>query len=854
MKHNKKISSPKKSMNVSKKGTIQPKSKHASKKNQIVALIAAPILLLSMYFLIPSPIEILQTNLDQNFFYGIIFFTISLVFISLYFLDSKRSNIIFKVVFTLFFLVTISPSFIDISSQNLQAPIDRYLILTYFAKFLVPACIIIGTLILWLNNEAIHAFMGEKLLESEKLNVENEKSIKVLITKHRYKIGILLILTVISAFVYFYKLDKIDLYSDESETVRSAYNHLQTGNYNYWDFIKDKTTDEKDYRGVPHLYLVSKAYEIFGVSNWATRCVTAFFGIVFIILTFFVSNYLTKSKLVSFFVALAALFSTDFLMHFRWGRMYGMLIPIYLAATFFAYKALSEENKINFKIKAINDFIKRYFDFNFLYAIISLILIYISIQLHINSLIFFVIIYLYILYLTIMDYKIKYLVLSIIGLISIFLFFVVDIYNIQEIPIFTFFKVNNSKIYSDILFRNTFNFFPALVLFILQIIVLFFYRDKDFRNRIVFMLISTIGAFLIFSFILDYSVSFRYISFMVIFSIIIIINFLFFYFKILFPKFGSVIVSVLIISSLSFNYSRDFRHLYVENRFYPIKPSVAYKTINDNSLPNDAVFTHWGVRLYFDGINPNIAEYPLAHFEPYPFDTIYNQMIKHNRGWVTWDTQNSFRIDSMVQQYCNLYMDKMHGTGVDKTNVEVYFYTKEMLKSKEEFLVQRYLPTANINLNNSFTLSFWIRMQNKSDDEPFFLMNNTKKTVKIKSNSIEGNLTFILAQNDSIHTPPLLDSQLHHVIYYQDVDNLKTDLFVDNKLIVEKKFKFYNDSIVKFMYNPESPIYINNISIFLKPLSHEQITGLYNNGIPSSESQINYKNEIMNPDFFWIKR
>jgi hypothetical protein len=837
-----------------------PKTSNIKSENKKIAFILTPFYLIISLLTIPAKIILLALEINQNYLYIFILLNSLLIFYSLYFLDIKNSNYIFKTIFVIYFATTLSANFISINPESSEELVVLYRKIMYYIRFIILPTATIGSLLLWMNRGKFLEVINKRFSKSETNNsIENQRNkSRFHFTKNSFLIVILfLIITIGATYTLFYKLDRIDLYSDEAQVTQTAYGYLQTGEYKQWDFVKNEITESKNNRATPHLFLVAQAYKIFGISNWSTRFFSVLFGIIFISLTFLITLYFTKNKTTAFIVAFSALFYNEYLLLFRWGRMYALLIPIYLLTSFLLYKAVTDENKINFRLSPINDFVKKYLNFNFIALIISLFLIVINFKVHVNSMMLVLIFATFLIYLVLADYKLKYLIAILTGIVLFFIYNFTNIsinnFSIKSNSYITLFGVNNFDAYSPVFSQFPLNYYSSLIILLISMLSLILIRNTKYRNITVFNFLNLITGVVIFSFIFDYPLSFRYISFLIIFSMFLIVDFSIIFFETLYTKTGKYVFSVFVIIATLFSFQQNYSNIYTENKIYPAHPSIAYKIITDNAIAGDALFYHWGAKFYFNDINPEVETFELGGQTSKPFDTIYNELRKYQRGWITWDSYNGNRIDSTFQTYCSKYFTKYHGFGIDSTNVEVFYFEKDMLIEKDIFYNEMLMPHANLNLSNSFTLSFWIAINNKIENNPFFINSDTTKIIRIRPTINKKGIKFKYSTLDSIRTPDIADNKLHHIVFYQDIERDKFGVYVDAKFIAEKNIPEINDSLVKFIYNLQSKDYTNNVRIFLHALNLEEIEALHNDGIPLKKNEVLVDEEILESDFFWIK-
>ena len=63
----------------------------------------------------------------------------------------------------------------------------------------------------------------------------------------------------------------------------------------------------------------------------------------------------------------------------------------------------------------------------------------------------------------------------------------------------------------------------------------------------------------------------------------------------------------------------------------------------------------------------------------YKFDEFIIDLNKYESGWITWETRKSYHLDKKIREYIDDHFIKYSGDGVNDTNVNVYYYNKQML-------------------------------------------------------------------------------------------------------------------------------------------------------------------------------
>lgn len=232
---------------------------------------------------------------------------------------------------------------------------------------------------------------------------------------------ILLFLAIGYGIILLYALTTNPCYGhDEKYVIETAQGFINTGKLVQWDFVKHQAGAEYP-RAALYTIIVALAFKLFGVSIFTARCVSVFWGVIFIILLYlFLWKIFSDSRLCVIVCSLIAL-NTNIMTIFRTARMYCMILPCTLLLYFFSYMALNTGNKFKFKNKVTN-FLCEYFDFHFGYAFLFLIMLFTSITLVQQSVVLVIGIYLYIIYRAFTTKEKKYRLLCIIGLICLLIF------------------------------------------------------------------------------------------------------------------------------------------------------------------------------------------------------------------------------------------------------------------------------------------------------------------------------------------------------------------------------------------------------------------------------------------------
>ena len=217
----------------------------------------------------------------------------------------------------------------------------------------------------------------------------------------------LIIIVFIGFFVRIFGLGDFDFREDEFLVMRAATTYHFNKEFYLWDWIKKEPSEYLYQRAWPHTFLVAKAFDIFGISEWSARLVSVLFGTAFIIISYFIIKYFTNNKKIALLTTFAFALNPSYIELSRYTRMYSLLFPIFILLAYLFYRGIIEGVNPNSKVNLI---IKRIpaFDFNYSFLFIGLVLSYIGYIIHINVLVVFPVLLMFSLYLYILRREKKY--------------------------------------------------------------------------------------------------------------------------------------------------------------------------------------------------------------------------------------------------------------------------------------------------------------------------------------------------------------------------------------------------------------------------------------------------------------
>ncbi|HAR99731.1 TPA: hypothetical protein DCR85_01300 [Candidatus Moranbacteria bacterium] len=158
---------------------------------------------------------------------------------------------------------------------------------------------------------------------------------------------ILFAIIILGAFLRFYKLGELSFVADEFLDMNSSYAYAQTGTWQSWDFNRGVVNVEnefapRDERAWPYKIQVAKLFGFFAPTEEVARSISAVWGILSIILIFFVAKYFTRKNSIGLLSAFLFAISVSGIIFDRRLRMYAMFFPFFLLFSWLTYKFFEE--------------------------------------------------------------------------------------------------------------------------------------------------------------------------------------------------------------------------------------------------------------------------------------------------------------------------------------------------------------------------------------------------------------------------------------------------------------------------------------------------------------------------------
>ncbi len=213
---------------------------------------------------------------------------------------------------------------------------------------------------------------------------------------------ILGVILMLGGFLRIYKLNNMSLKADEFIGVNISQGHHQTGQWKFWEWNKDELTDGDYTRGQVYYFQVSKLLDFVAPTEFNFRLISVLWGMIGIILMFFVGYFYTKNFIIALLSAFLWAVSISAITFDRHLRMYAMFAPVYLILSTLTYQFLET---IPGKSKTFLNQLSRKTKLNWNYFIPAFFLLVLSFATHFLTINIFSTIGVYILFFAIYEWK-----------------------------------------------------------------------------------------------------------------------------------------------------------------------------------------------------------------------------------------------------------------------------------------------------------------------------------------------------------------------------------------------------------------------------------------------------------------
>ncbi|MEP6646333.1 MAG: glycosyltransferase family 39 protein [Saprospiraceae bacterium] len=507
---------------------------------------------------------------------------------------------------------------------------------------------------------------------------ESDPSVFIFPFKSIWQDNLLRIVSVIVFFIcgvlIFYRLGFYDIWEDENLVINAAIGIQQHG----LEYLKEGYD-----RVWVHSLLISWVFDLFGVSEFTGRLPSAIFGLLFVVICYYVFTRWYGKGMIAVIIPIVCLMNDRFLILFRYMRMYALLIPLFLLAAYIIYRTITIKNQAVYfrgkKIAVLNTKI--------LYVIGSLVMLLLLAHLQKLAAIILPVFLILILILAIY-YRTKeliYISLIAIGGIALiaFLSFGLELYS------FRMFRQLGSAIfrphsfygeYYHYMLDNALPINSTMMTLIAGLGVLRSRAETSIKSIIgISYLLIVIALVSMIYLIASEGQDYRYIAHIVPFVVGIILFVWYQSGKLISAKFCNwMLLLVLLISSLSLK--EDYKRVYVKHPWAP-SYSIVYETLKNKYHRGDAIFAQ-NVKTYY--LDPEKLAGNLYHKVPgrkeYTMEQFKNDIQVAQRGWFMWDKHKVYHWREDVITYIYQHFKPYHGGPIDDLGVELWYFNEEMIK------------------------------------------------------------------------------------------------------------------------------------------------------------------------------
>lgn len=490
--------------------------------------------------------------------------------------------------------------------------------------------------------------------------------------------------TALAAVVFSYRLGELHFQGDEYLVVDTAASYYFTGELYRWDWIAADQGSRYYDRAWPHTLLVAGSYAVFGVSEWSARIVSVAFGVLTVPLAYVVVEYFTEHRPAAITTAFAIAIYPGLIFYFRWARMYALVVPLVLLLAYLLYRSVTESNPVDVRYDRLDAAIDRYADFNLALGAITLPVLYVAYQVHYNTLVVVAVTYVYVVYRAMVTGERKYYTATVVGLAGLVGIALVARYtpHLAFLEQFVSFFGRENTVYAEYLLRYPFGWVFGTGLLAAGLVIPFRLAEGDLRHKLVYLYVLCTFSFVFYAYVGDRYASYAYVVHVVPFAIALVVYaYLKFVDTIRFPVFRYVLIGLLLVSLVvplyAGTHGHDYRSLYYED---DQDFETAYGTIvEDFDSDEEVLFAQYPRDYYLRELPADTELISMLNNQRYEPEQFHRDLERHESGWVTWETGKSYHIHPEVRAYVDEHFEQHHGSGVDDTGVEVYYFDETMV-------------------------------------------------------------------------------------------------------------------------------------------------------------------------------
>jgi hypothetical protein len=553
----------------------------------------------------------------------------------------------------------------------------------------------IGLIFVFMNKERINEIMegDREVYERERVKekefyithpgisrIPGLKSLAGLIYVEGWCFSIVFFLIILTSTILLsYNLGGADLYEDEYQVTSAAEGYLRTGTFYRWDYIKNELSQSLYDRAWPHTWMIAQSYRFFGISEWSSRIVSVVFGVFFIVIFYFISKFFTRNKWAALLTVFCIMLSPRFVDLFRYARMYAVFIPIFSLLFYCAYRFIVEQN--TYSLGRVAKWVNRNFNFNYAFLLPSLVLLYFNYQIHLNSLVILPIAFLFIVLMACCLRERKYVIASAMGVgIAAALASVDSEIMLRAYNYFTFFKIRQFE-YLDYVAAAPFNVMAGIILLVSGLLMLVSIQNKEIKIKILYLYTAIIFSMVFFIFIANRYQAFKYISHIVPVAMLLAVYMVLLFSRVPGKTILPAVFVLLLIGCSMDGFARKIDAIYGETHEVLGNPSKAYQTLIEKYDPKtEVIFAQYFRNYYMRNFGNEARIINMLNKRQYEFKTFWKDINKYGAGWVVFETRKKYHLDPRIVRYIDEFFRKYHGEGKDDTNIEMYYFNREMIR------------------------------------------------------------------------------------------------------------------------------------------------------------------------------
>lgn len=480
------------------------------------------------------------------------------------------------------------------------------------------------------------------------------------------------LIIVACAVLFFYRLGYYDIWEDENLVINAAKGFNEQG----WAYF----TEGYD-RAWLHTVIISGFFDVFGISEWSGRLPSAVFGVLFIVLCFYVFARWFGLAWLALLIPAVCLMNDRFLILFRYMRMYALLIPLFLLGAYIIHRALrslqpdplTPGSTVPNRTKWI---------------LLAIALCFLPLLAHVHklSMVMLPVFGLFILYLALVQRtktQMRLLAVASAGVvILLILTFVVQLESLkmfQQVAKRIFSPPNPMPAYFEYMLGNGLPANSSIMVLVAGLGLITSRIAAPIRNLVVFnYLLVTVALVSMVYLVTAEGRDYRYIAHIVPFMVCTLLLVMHYIGKALWRgSYPWVIILTFIIASLDM--VQDYERIYIRHPWAP-RYSIVYKTLVDNYKQGDALFAINIKTYYLDPVAlAGKRYYKISKKVDYTRDQFVNDIIVAQRGWVMWELHKSHQWSKEVLAYIYKNFKPYHSQQLDDDGVALFYFDTTMI-------------------------------------------------------------------------------------------------------------------------------------------------------------------------------